>query len=135
MANVDEYFNGSCSLYLDKVEYKRISENDSEVVLNVNDNIDIKLDDNCQGIEGIVTRRLSFEPQSLFEITVSFGVFLEFKDEYKGINNLDLDELKEEFLDGQSVITNIVMSRISLLISQLTSSYGERPVVTPPSIM
>lgn len=135
MVKLDEYFNGSYSLYLDKAEYTRISENDGEVVLNVKDDIDINLDSKGQGIDAIITRRLSFTPNSLFEITVSFGVFLEFKDEYKDDETLDLNELKKEFFVGQSAIINIVMSRISLLISQMTSSFGERPIVTPPSIM
>lgn len=135
MSRIDEYFNGSYSLYLDKVEYVRISENDEEVALNIKDDIEIKLHDKFQGIEGIIIRKLSFEPRSLFEITVSFGVFLEFNDKYKENEIVDIEEIKKEFIDEQSAIINIIMSRISLLISQLTSSYGERPIVTPPSIM
>ena len=66
---------------------------------------------------------------------MSFGVFLEFNDKYKKNETVDIEEIKKEFIDEQSAIINIIMSRISLLISQLTSSYGERPIVTPPSIM
>ena len=135
MTKIDEIISGNCTLYLEKVKYARINETEEEVVLIVNDDIEVRLDSNFQGIEGVITRKLSFEPKSLFEVEVSFGVFLEFNDDYKGVDTWDMDELKREFLDGQCVITNSILSRISLLISQLTSSYGERPIVTPPSIM
>lgn len=135
MAKIDEVLNGNCSLYLDKVEYKRIGENECEVSLNIKDDIEVKLDDKHQGITAIITRNLSFDPISLFEIAVTFGVYLEVNDNCEDLETLDLNAIKDEFLEDGCVITNIVMSRISLIISQLTSSFGERPIVTPPSIM
>lgn len=135
MTKIDEVLNGKCSLYLDKVEYKRLDESDCEVSLKVKDDVEIKLDNKLQGIVAIITRKLSFTPMSLFEITVTFGVYLEVNDDYKDLKTINLSAIKDEFLDDDCVITNIVMSRISLIISQLTSSFGERPIVTPPSIM
>ena len=66
---------------------------------------------------------------------VSFSVFLELNDKYKGDKQLDYTLIKKKILNKDSVIMSIIMSRISLLISQLTSSYGERPIITPPSFM
>ena len=68
-------------------------------------------------------------------INVSFSVFLELNDKYKGDKQLDYTLIKKKILNKDSVIMSIIMSRISLLISQLTSSYGERPIITPPSFM
>ncbi len=53
----------------------------------------------------------------------------------KGDKQLDYNLIKKKILNKDSVIMSIIMSRISLLISQLTSSYGERPIITPPSFM
>lgn len=67
--------------------------------------------------------------------TFHLAFFLELNDKYKGDKQLDYTLIKKKILNKDSVIMSIIMSRISLLISQLTSSYGERPIITPPSFM
>ena len=52
------------------------------------------------------------------------------------VNEYDWNEvnLAEEFrANGDFVISNL-MSRITLLIAQITSSYGQQPLVLPPVI-
>ena len=132
----DKYFTGNCTISLENVAYRKLDEIEEDVTLNVKDDIEIKEKvSNSGSIECIFSRNLSFVPKSLVDITVSFGISLELNEKYKETNNLDYDILKKHLLSEDSVIASIVMSRISLLISQLTSSYGERPIITPPSFM
>ena len=136
MCMFDEYFTGSFSIALENVVYNKLDEIEGEVSLRIDDVLEIKENKtNVQNITAIITRSFSFEPKSLVEVSVSFEVVLELNDKYKNSDKLDLSLIRKELISEDSVIMSIVMSRISLLISQLTSSYGERPIVTPPSFM
>ena len=136
MTMFNEYFTGDCSISLENVKYEKINEFEGNVTLEIKDDFKIKKNTiNSSAVELIISRKLSFIPRSLVDITVSFGVGLELNEKYKGNNALDEDTLKNELFTEDNLITSIVMSRISLLISQLTSSYGERPIVTPPSFI
>ena len=131
-----EYFTGSFSIALENVVYNKLDEIEGEVSLRIDDVLEIKENKtNVQNITAIITRSFSFEPKSLVEVSVSFEVVLELNDKYKNSDKLDLSLIRKELISEDSVIMSIVMSRISLLISQLTYSYGERPIVTPPSFM
>lgn len=136
MTMFNEYFTGNCSISLENVKYEKINEFEGNVTLEIKDDFKIKKNTiNSSAVELIISRKLSFIPRSLVDITVSFGVGLELNEKYKGNNAPDEDTLKNELFTEDNLITSIVMSRISLLISQLTSSYGERPIVTPPSFI
>ena len=136
MCMFDEYFTGSFSIALENVVYNKLDEIEGEVSLRIDDVLEIKENKtNVENITAIITRSFSFEPKSLVEVSVSFEVVLELNDKYKNSDKLDLSLIRKELISEDSVIMSIVMSRISLLISQLTSSYGERPIVTPPSVM
>ena len=136
MSAFTEYFAGECSISLENVTYNKLEENNGAVTLKVKDSIDIKEKENdIDSLEIIVSRNLTFEPRSLAEINVSFGVELRLNDQYKNSEQLDYARVRDEIISEDSVLTSIIMSRISMLISQLTSSYGERPIVTPPSFL
>lgn len=131
-----EYFTGNCSISLENIAYEKLGELEEDVSLVVEDNIDIKNYDSYSGsIEFIFSRNLSFVPKAIVDVTVSFGATLELTEKYKGTETLDFDMLKSKLVSVDNVVSSIVMSRISLLISQITSSYGERPIVTPPSFL
>ncbi|MGN0318670.1 MAG: hypothetical protein ACI4E1_12140 [Lachnospira sp.] len=136
MSILDKYFTGNCSISLENVTYNKLDEIEGNVTLSVKDDLKIKENISNTGfIDCIISRNLSFVPKSLVDITVSFGISLELNEKCKKTNTLDYDTLKKHLISEDSVIASIVMSRISLLISQLTSSYGERPIITPPSFM
>lgn len=136
MSMFDEYFTGSFSIALENVVYNKLDGIEGEVSLRIDDVLEIKENKtNVENITAIITRSFSFEPKSLVEVSVSFEVVLELNDKYKNSDKLDLSLIRKELISEDSVIMSIIMSRISLLISQLTSSYGERPIVTPPSFM
>lgn len=70
----------------------------------------------------------------MFELSVSFGAVLDFdekrKSEYDWRNINMADEIKE---NGEFVLSNL-FSRISLLIGQITGSFGQQPLILAPTL-
>ena len=81
-----------------------------------------------------VTRSLSFEQNELFELTVSFGAILKFEPTRKNEYNWHEINMAEEFRKNGEFVTNNLMARISLLIAQITSSFGQPPFILPPHV-
>ena len=128
--NLSEYFKPELEIFLDTVSYKRIENvNDKceqELSLLCQDNLKAMLSED--GVRIIVTRTLMFEPEALFALNVSFGADLKFNErkvehEWTEIN------LAEEFGENGDFVTGQLMSRISLLIGQITSSFGQQPLI------
>ena len=133
--NLSEYFKPELEIFLDTVSYKRIENvNDKceqELSLLCQDNLKAMLSED--GVRIIVTRTLMFEPEALFALNVSFGADLKFNErkvehEWTEIN------LAEEFGENGDFVTGQLMSRISLLIGQITSSFGQQPIILPSMI-
>lgn len=133
--NLSEYFLPEQQFYLHKVTYDRIVENvdDEASSLNCTDNISVEFND-CDMLKIIVTRNLFFEPDMLFDLSVSFGADIKFDPQKKGEYEWESINLAEEFRDNGDFVTTNLMNRISLLISQITSSFGQMPLVLPPYI-
>lgn len=130
--NLHEYFRPEQEIFLDTISYKRI-ENSSdsstqEFALLCQDNVKVLAGED--GVRVVVTRSLVFDPEKIFTLSVSFGMDLKFnerKTEYDW-ENIDL---VEEFRENGDFVTVQLMSRISLLIGQITSSFGQQPLVLP----
>lgn len=133
--NLADYFLPEQEFYLKNVEYKKIEKviPESEYVLNCIDNLEVNVNEK-RGVQVIATRKLKFDPEELFSLTVTFGANLKFCEDKKAELKWTEINLAEEFRDnGQFVLGNL-MSRISLLIAEITSSYGQPPLMLPPSI-
>lgn len=129
--NLSDYFLPQQEFYLDHITYNRLQTTSQrlEYSLNCIDNIEAVLENNS--VKLTIRRILNFEPEEIFELSVSFGAILTFnerKDEYdwSSIN------LSEEFRENGEFIIGNLMHRISLLISQITSSFGQPPIILPP---
>ena len=130
--NLAQFFSEEKRIYLNEVQYHVIEDGEDaeEYELICSDNLEVSLEED-KGVQILLTRTLKINPRDLFELSVSFGaelIFSENKDQinWKAIN------LAEEFRNNGDFITNNLTSRISLLVSQITSSYGQAPLVTPP---
>lgn len=133
--NLSEYFLPEQQFYLHKLTYNRIVENADEEAssLNCTDNISVELYDGDM-LKIIVTRDLFFDPDMLFRLSVSFGADLQFDHQKKKEYDWENINLAEEFRDYGDFVTANLMNRISLLISQITSSFGQMPLVLAPYI-
>ena len=134
ITNLANYFLPEQEFYLQNITYDRIENTtDSENhTLNCLDNISV--DTNDDTVKITVTRTLKFKPEELFSLTVSFGAILKFNPQNKSEYNWREINMAEEFrYNGDFVIGNL-MQRITLQIAQITSSFGQSPIILPPNI-
>lgn len=132
--NLASYFLPEQEFYLDKISYNRIEKkNDAgEYSLNCLDNIEVEVGEDA--VRVTVRRSLKFEPEAVFELSVSFGAILQFMQDKKGEYDWSKIDLAEEFREnGQFVLGNL-LNRISLLIAEITASFGQMPFVLAPMI-
>lgn len=125
------YLNGQQSVFLKSANYE-IGDNQikQDAKLNAYDSLEVKLI-KTSGIEIIFTRKLAFEPESSFKAEVSMGTILYLNQEKcKTVNWEEIDLAQE--IKACPKILNKLVERSSLLIAQLTSSFGGNPVITPP---
>ena len=134
MINFADLFNENYQYSLKNIDYKLLTSSplSTNVEISIKDNISYEIKNNIEFVL-LVDRKISFEPNQLYELSVCFSANLTIKDTEK-IRNVTWDEE----LKSNPVLLNIIqglLSRISMLIAQVTSSYGQNPLVTPPNII
>lgn len=134
--NLEEFFQPKQGIFLDTISYKRIENDDVvkgvELSLLCQDNIRVLLEDD--GVEITLTRSVKFEPPELFELVVSYRSLLSFNEKKDEIDWSSIN-LAEEFRENGAFVTTQLMSRIALLIGEITSSYGQEPLILPPRMV
>ena len=133
--NLSEYFLPEHEYYLQNVSYNKIDKivDEDEHSLNCFDNIKVDVIGE-EKVKITLTRSLRFEPEELFELSVSFGAVLKFVEDKKQEYHWHELNLAAEFRSKGEFVTNNLMSRISLLMAQITSSYGQAPLILPPGV-
>ena len=118
-----------------KIEYDRIDTiaSPKEVLLNCADNINVEVNEKNE-VKIIVTRTLTFDPEEMFRLVVAFGANLKLEPQKMMEYNWHELNLAEEFRENGNFVIDNLMSRISLLIAQVTSSFGQSPLILPPSV-
>lgn len=132
--NLSEYFLPEHEFYLHKIVYNRLDNVTPEIAvpLNCADNINVEISNN--DVKIIVTRSLYFDPEEIFRLSVAFGANLKFDSKKVNEYNWNDINLAEEFRENGEFVTDNLMSRISLLIAQITSSFGQQPLLLPPTV-
>lgn len=136
--NLIEYFEPQQEFYLDKVIYNIVEDNEEtkqdgiEYTLKCIDNITTSISNNDLKI--IVQRQLKFDPEGIFNLTVAFGANLKFVESKKGDYDWDQIDLASEFKKNGGFVIGNLMCRISMLVANITSSFGQAPIVLPPGI-
>lgn len=131
ISNLVDYFEDGQEYYLEKIVYDRIETPSisGEYMLNCVENISAVVEGSA--VRLTVQRTLSFDPQGIFGLTVSFGAILRFNESKKNEIDWKNINLAEEFkVNGDFATTNLI-SRISLLIATITSSFGQQPLILP----
>ena len=133
--NFAELFNENYSYFLKEIGYQVIT------VGNIQDKVDIIIKDNTTfemldktHLQVVVERNVRFEPNIVYELKVSFGAILELKNTSEIEGDIDWNQEFKKSNEGTAVIQGL-LTRISLQISQITSSYGLNPIVTPPNLI
>ena len=133
--NLKDYFDVNQEFYLDKVSYRRIETqiHAERHLLNCNDRIEVKSNENI--VKLTVERTLKCDPEEMFELSVSYGAILKFKEDNKNDYNWSEINLSEEFKENGEFVLRNLLNRMSLLIAEITSSFGQSPIVLPPAII
>ncbi len=133
--NLSEYFLPEHEFYLHKIVYDRLDNVTPEetIPLNCADNINVEIKGNSS-VKIIVTRSLYFEPEEMFRLSVAFGANLKFEPQKVSEYNWNEINLADEFRDNGHFVMDNLMSRISLLIGQITSSFGQQPLLLAPIV-
>lgn len=132
--NLEEYFEETQEFYLDKVTYNRIETINpmQSYHINCTDKIDVVLQE--QQVKITVERTLTLEPKEMFDLSVSYGAVLKFNENKKDEHNWESLNLADEFQKNGEFVLGNLMSRMSLLIAEITASFGQTPIILPPGI-
>ncbi len=134
MLNFKDYFIDEYQFTLKKVTYTWIETNNhgDELNLNISDGVISSI----QGRTLNVTfeRKVFFKPEALYSIEVAFAIMLTFKET---INEEEINKVNwcQELIETDNPYLRNIISRASNVISMLTSSYGQQPLITPPNIV
>lgn len=135
MIDFDRYFLKDCQIFLSHVDYDFLSPPvQGENKLLIKDSVNsYNLDDDKVKIE--IARSLDFGTGKLFSLTVVFGVMLTKNPFSKNEIDWSTINVADEFKHSKIPLLGNITSRISLLIAEITSSYGQVPIVTPPQLI
>lgn len=130
MENFNQYFIKEKNLFLENINYETVkSDKKAMIRLGCRDTVVAQLIGE-RGVKIIFNRRLAFEPEALFTLSVSFGVFLRFDPTRLGEVNWQEVNIVNEFTKANPAIMSELNARTTLLVSQITSSAGGVPIVT-----
>lgn len=129
MEDFNKYFLGDRGIFLDNISYESVTSQSGQRTLNCNDTVVSQI--GAAGIKITYNRALRFEPEGPFNLSVTFGVVLVFNPELRDEVDWAHIDIAGEFKQSCPRLMEQLMSRASLLISQITSSAGQIPIVTP----
>ena len=134
--DINQYIEPRQQTFLSNVEYRLLElvASGSKNVINVADNMEARFLD-PKHIKLTLTRKLTFNPAGLFELSVSFGTILTLREDSYYLVDWKTYDVAEEIVRNSKNLINPLAARISLLIAEITSSYGQNPIVTPPTVI
>lgn len=131
MDNFNEYFLKDRKIHLENINYETVKSEPSEAMrrLGCRDTIVAQLIGE-RGVKIIFNRRLNFEPEALFTLSVSFGVFLRFDPTRYGEVNWKEVNIVKQFTSDCPALVSELNARTTMLVAQITSASGGIPIVT-----
>lgn len=126
------YFIPSNNINLENISYEAIEnrpvEKGERVKLNCKDTILAKL--TPLGVKINLNRKVDFEPERIFIISVTFSVFLPFKKGAAEEMDWKSIDIAGEFRRAGGPVVGALMSKASLMIGQITAAAGQNPLIT-----
>lgn len=135
MIDFGRYFLHEHQIFLDNINYEvlKLEKANGEMKLNCKDTIVAQLIDK-RGVKITFNRTMTFEPEGMFFLSVTFGAMLKFNPVYYDEIMWKNIDLAGEFKQNCPHILTNLMSRTSLMISEITSASGQVPIVTPGGV-
>ena len=135
--NLSSYFQQEYQFFLHQIDYEKkedVHQDIQSVVLSYSDKLSASINHDDSTVTLLVTRTLSFTPDILFHVSITFGAILKSSGKKPEVPWTD-EVLSNEFLHNGQFVTANLMSRITLLMGQITSSSGQTPLFLPPQII
>ena len=130
MENFAEYFKPERRIFLENISYETVRAGKPSDVrrLGCRDTVVSQLI-MPTGVKIVFNRRLHFEPEAMFVLSVSFGVFLAFNPERVGeVEWKDVNIVKEFTRSFPGVLQELT-ARTALLVGEITAAAGGTPLI------
>ncbi len=133
MENFERYFLHDKKILLENISYETIKPEGriTQVKLGVKDTIVAQLLKN--GIKINFNRAVNFDPEGIFSLSVTFSMMMLFDPSTAGEVDWKSTDIASEFRKSCPHLLTALMSRTSLMVSQITAAGGQNPLVTPAS--
>ncbi|MBR6650177.1 MAG: hypothetical protein IKL36_02075 [Clostridia bacterium] len=129
------YFLPSNKINLENISYEALESKpiskDEQIKLNCKDTILAKISPG--GVKINFNRKVDFEPERIFVVSVTFSVFLPFKEGASMALEWSKIDVAGEFRRAGGPLVSALMSRASLMIGQITAAAGQNPLITAAS--
>ena len=134
--NLSKYFLSNQEYYLKGIAYNKLESVQDVKTLDLicEDEVETKLVEN-NFVEVMVSRKIRFVPAAIFELTISYGTILQFNPDERDKQNWKDIDLSKEFIEEGEFALRYIMSMISLQVAQITSSYGQEPLIIPTGLI
>lgn len=125
------FFVPSTKTKLENISYEamQIPPKAGQIKMNCKDTIVAQLHSN--GVKINFNRKLEFDPETAFNLSVTFSVFLPFREEMKDEMDWKGVDIAGEFRRAGGPVLTKLMSKTSLLIAQITDASDQNPLITP----
>lgn len=135
MEEAEKVFVNSVSVKLEKVEYEFKNDIEEGLEIHAVDALQLVSCDTKHFIVRI-TRSLIFEPKEYYYLSVSS--LIDFRIDEKTLTFFKNKEEIELYVSNKLSVfveKTPILTSVSLLISQITSTFGRFPVITPPNVI
>ena len=130
MLNFNDYFMDSYQFSLKEVVYSKVDREDPlECELKISDTLTADVADKLLVLTFM--RDVNFEPVSMFNLKVVFNIILTFKEDVK--DDIKTINWSQALIENPNIYLGNVVSRVSHLIAEITASFGQQPLITPPN--
>ena len=133
MENFERYFLHEKKILLENISYETVpvEGRPTDMKLGVKDTIVAQLLKN--GVKINFNRALNFDPEGIFSLSVTYSMMMFFDPTTKDEIDWKSTDIATEFRQSCPHLLTSLMSRTSLMVSQITSAGGQNPIVTPAS--
>ena len=129
-----EYFIPLTKVKLENISYESLPEiniRSGQVKMNCTDTIVAQLKE--RGVKINFNRKIEFEPETAFSVSVTYSVFLPFREEKKDEIDWKGVDLAGEFRRAGGPVLTKLMSKASLMRAEITDAADQNPLITPPA--
>lgn len=126
--NFNRYFLAERRIVLDNISYETLRPLPGQVKMNVKDLIVAQVMGQT-GVKVTYNRMVSFDPEGLFRLSVTFGVMLVFNPGTRGEVDWHTVDVAAEFKKNCPQIVDIMVSKATLLIAEITNANGGSPII------